>query len=655
MSSSGSVNATLSRKLSKVLEIRTERPDVLEALHDLGEFYGKNSITARRNLRGQMEKRSVEINNQFLDIFLSLQQQLDEVQGSVSQMKSCCSLMAEALKNTRETAGRIIQQTEHLDTQRKQNESFQHICSNFLLRFQLTENELNCLKAPEITEGFFQVLKRIQRIQEDCKMLLRTQQQSAGVEILDEMSLHSDAAYRRLYRWICSECRKFDSNLSLIEVPEMLKHAICALLAQPVLLSFSLEEIAGNRSKAVVRMFIVALTQGSPNEITRPIELHAHDSIRYVGDMLAWIHQTVANEAEFVHNLLEEITLDSTSNTSSSFHAPFNPLKLTDPLHGAKIVDQTKVLSNVIDGICSPFKVRFDQILMLKPNVITAYRLSNLLDFYTRTIGRLMGDQATLSLVLNECKQDSLKLFYDLLKDQGAKLQRNPPNPPSNLEPPHEVYESINRLEDIIVIFNSSLVPIEERETEFSSILSAVIDPLLQACTLSAIRLSLSDMAVYMINCISTIQSFLEPYDFAASRVEILSAHIKAHMDTLVQEQASIILINCGLTHKITMIQNKPPDEPLSKTPYMDPQSIAETMRSFERLLLDPGVMLMPQCDRLLIGKLRSYARSSVSQMIYESYLFLYNSIHNPENQYEEPASLFIYAPDQVKTMVDAL
>lgn len=35
----------------------------------------------------------------------------------------------------------------------------------------------------------------------------------------------------------------------------------------------------------------------------RPIELHAHDPTRYVGDMLAWIHQTTASEHEFLESL----------------------------------------------------------------------------------------------------------------------------------------------------------------------------------------------------------------------------------------------------------------------------------------------------------------------------------------------------------------
>lgn len=46
-----------------------------------------------------------------------------------------------------------------------------------------------------------------------------------------------------------------------------------------------------------------ALTRGGPGGLPRPIEIHAHDPLRYVGDMLAWVHQSIAGEREFLEGL----------------------------------------------------------------------------------------------------------------------------------------------------------------------------------------------------------------------------------------------------------------------------------------------------------------------------------------------------------------
>jgi hypothetical protein len=87
----------------------------------------------------------------------------------------------------------------------------------------------------------------------------------------------------------------------------------------------------------------------------------------------------------------------------------------------------------------------------------------------------------------------------------------------------------------------------------------------------------------------------------------------------------------------------------------MELHNLADTMHAFEAALADTNTLLMPEGDRLLNTQLRSFARSSISRLVYESYLFLYNAVMDPANEYQNPQSLFIYTPEQVKTMVDTL
>jgi conserved oligomeric Golgi complex subunit 6 len=70
-------------------------------------------------------------------------------------------------------------------------------------------------------------------------------------------------------------------------------------------LSEALQELSSTRQTTILSAFLAALTQGGsgPSNLPRPIELHAHDPIRYVGDMLAWVHQTAAAEHEFLEGL----------------------------------------------------------------------------------------------------------------------------------------------------------------------------------------------------------------------------------------------------------------------------------------------------------------------------------------------------------------
>lgn len=630
------MNGTLSRKLNKVLETRIDNPEILEALNNLSTFYGKNSLSARRNLRSQIEKRGIEINEEFMDAFMMVQKQLDSVKENLSEMKNSWDEMATRLQKTKEISGKLIQQAEKMNEERINIEKHRDICERFLNRFQLTADELQTLKAQEIVPSFFQTLKRVQQIHNDCKLLLRTQHQKAGLEIMDMMSLHQENAYKKLYRWVRSQSRTFSENSPVIS--DLVRQSILALKDRPILLSYCLDEVANTRSATIAKGFIIALTQGGPNGIPRPIEIQTHDPPRYIGDMLAWIHQNIASETELINSLVHDPHfVIQTGNTSDDVGS----------INIGRVVDTT------LDGVIRPFRSRLSQVLGSHPNVVVVYKLSNILDFYSRTIGKIVGRKSQVVTSLNECRQESLKVFYDLLKEYGDHLQRSPPTAPPNLAPPPEVYDAVNRLVDIMSIFETSLVPIDEREAEFKPVLSAVLEPLINACTLSGTPLGLSDVAVYLINCLHVMQTALSSYDFTANRVETIGAHIKIHMKTLVKEQTDLIFSNCKMANTLGILGTYDSVIPMPQIPGLNEKSIAEAAHSFELLLLDPSALLMPQCDRLLNSQLRTYARSKVSQLIYESYLFLYNTIMDPKNNYPDPKSLFIYTPDQVKTMVD--
>ena len=49
--------------------------------------------------------------------------------------------------------------------------------------------------------AFFDVLARVGRIHANCRRLLRTHHQRAGLELMDAMSAHQEAAYERLCRF----------------------------------------------------------------------------------------------------------------------------------------------------------------------------------------------------------------------------------------------------------------------------------------------------------------------------------------------------------------------------------------------------------------------------------------------------------------------
>ncbi|WOK99927.1 conserved oligomeric Golgi complex subunit 6 [Canna indica] len=280
----------LSRKLKKVLETRTDSPDLLASLATLSTFYADNTPQARRNLKSSIEQRSLAINHHFLHASLAAQQALDRVEEEVNGLADCCEQIAKALSSCSESTGDIINTTERLKQELELTTQRQEIVSCFLHDYQLSSDEINALREEEIGESFFKALMHVQEIHANCKILLRTHHQRAGLELMDMMSVYQEGAYERLCRWVQAECKKLGDNDNP-EVSDLLKTAVHCLKERPVLFKYCTEEIANMRHHALFRRFITALTRGGPGGLPRPIEVHAHDPLRYVGDMLGWLHQ----------------------------------------------------------------------------------------------------------------------------------------------------------------------------------------------------------------------------------------------------------------------------------------------------------------------------------------------------------------------------
>ena len=68
---------------------------------------------------------------------------------------------------------------------------------------------------------------------------------------------------------------------------------------------------------------------------------------------------------------------------------------------------------------------------------------------------------------------------------------------------------------EILDVYNRSMVPAEEREESFAPVLIAFLDPLVQACRQSSEGLGLSDTAVFMLNNIVEMQVCHRPFDRA--------------------------------------------------------------------------------------------------------------------------------------------
>lgn len=77
----------------------------------MSDFYTENTTQGRRNLRTQIEKRSLEINDNFLAAFEQVKESFDKVYANISDMNESVQEMTSRLQNTKAQTKHLLEQT----------------------------------------------------------------------------------------------------------------------------------------------------------------------------------------------------------------------------------------------------------------------------------------------------------------------------------------------------------------------------------------------------------------------------------------------------------------------------------------------------------------------------------------------------------------
>ncbi|KNC51011.1 uncharacterized protein AMSG_06985 [Thecamonas trahens ATCC 50062] len=625
-------------------------------------------------LRSQLESAGLDSLRSFLAAHAPLEEELDGLDAAIRALHArTAATQARYQAAVGETSG-LVARAGSLQAQAAIEADKATIVLAFLAAYQLTPDEEAALKAPALSEAFFAALDRVRAIKAACHDELRpAPSQLAGLEIMDQMAVLENEAYERLYRWVQSEGRSLDKDVA--EIPDLLRKAVVALKLRPELFQCCLQEVASARHTAVVRGFLDAITRGGPSGMPRPIEVHAHDPLRYVGDLLAWLHQAVAWEKELVSVLFAGAPAPAPAPASATGSPP-RAAPDADFLESPQAL-----LAHIFQGVCRTFQVRFEQSLAQlgagsaapgsaaagstaaaraaarssPKSLSTLFSLSNLLQFYTVTLGAFLGEFAPLVECIGVCRGRAEALFQQQLKGLADALVHRPPSVPSSLRPPPVLDTTVAQLSEVMLTFSGSLVPEDERESQFAPILDLVLHPLIKASTLSAVALQPADMAVYMLNCLGLMHAALAKYaSFTAPALELVTGQMDAHLHTLVEEQAQSILSGCGVLSKLAVAQEHNPTTagPLSRVDGMARDDMAAVMRAFDALLSATSVLVMPEAERLVDPTARQNVRSQVAEFIADAYARIYDAVCDARNGYGNPASILLHSPDEIKILL---
>eukprot|EP01094_Clydonella_sp_ATCC50884_P002968 TRINITY_DN12281_c0_g1_i1.p1 TRINITY_DN12281_c0_g1~~TRINITY_DN12281_c0_g1_i1.p1 ORF type:complete len:333 (+),score=91.05 TRINITY_DN12281_c0_g1_i1:25-999(+) len=319
-----------------------------------------------------------------------------------------------------------------------------------------------------------------------------------------------------------------------------------------------------------------------------------------------------------------------------------------------------------------PFQVRLDEVLSANNSSVVLYRIANLIDFYRRTIlssvlhlplsdhasaGASSSEAPSLAAAFQELHKKAEDAFSHSLTKFAKDLDNQTIIAPADLTPPDEAVSAVKKLTEVMSVFDSSLVPQNEREKTFAEVLAALLDPVVRACTVSATSLvGAADMAVYMVNCLELCSSALAKFDFTTERLAKVRELIDAHMDTIVEEETLALFTRCGLGRKIARLneweEGNEPRPPLSEMDGMDGGSLSDALRGFEERVFDSSQLYLEHCAKLCSQHVRAGAKRRITDMAGATYRRLYEAVTLPANKYASPHLIVRYRPEQVDTVL---
>ncbi|GBF95228.1 hypothetical protein Rsub_07943 [Raphidocelis subcapitata] len=672
----------LARKVKKILDTRTESQELTAALATLSSFYDANTPAARRALRSAVEQRGLDINQRFLEAAETVIQSLDEVQSQLDALSASCGAMSSAIAGAKASAGPLLSESERLAREAAAVEAKAGMVVAFLEQYQLTPEEISVLQGGQVGPAFFAALSRVRAIHDNCRALLRGHHQRAGLELMDQMASYQEGGYETLCRWVQAECR----NLGEHDAPEVdptLTAAVAALRQRPVLFKYCAEEVAGARHGALFQRFIVALTRGGPGGVPAPIEMHAHDPRRYVADMMAWAHQALAGEREFVAALFGEGDPDGERGQGQQQQGQQQQGQQPDGGAGAGVgpadaLSSAALLDRIFEGICRPLRVRVEQVLVMSPPLLLCYQLAQLGAFYHQLVSRILGPGAALSVTLAGCRDMARRAFFDRLRAAGDRPLRAPPPPAADLAPPPQVAVALGVLADVVAAHEGAIGAApgggegeDGEDGGFGAVLGAVLDPLLEMCRRSSEALRPDSGArlddgpghadpsaqhAFMLNCVAAVQAALAPHACCAARGAALAGTAEELMRQLARGEVARLLGRSGLAEIAERMRlyraSGGTSGPLASDPALSLHVVSDALRSFFALISSADAL--PEFRLVQQPRLRGEAVARVASSLAEAYELVYSTLADPASGYVEAggAAGVKHTPAQVRTVL---
>lgn len=633
-----------SQKVASILSTSYTDADIRKAIASLDSRLQENSGYSRRHLRYNTEAEVIASNAAALKDYSKLVNKLEMLGSTIDQLASSFNEMStKASTNSNNLSSTFLNEATSLISERNNVKVRKMLLNSFKQKFIISPYQVKVLTSSShpIDDEFFNCFQQVKKTHEDCQALLATEDQQMGLDIMSTTSTYLDKAYDRLFFTVQRDLKTAmesatnknnassgEGNKEDIELRKKLARSLAVLSERPNLFESAIQSLAESRNRLVSSKFIDALTVDT--RIEKAIDFYAYDPLRYVGDMLAYVHSEIVGERETISGLFkyndeyhkkekekkeEEEEEDNTIN--SVWSGLFNPEETTPQL-----------LDKITSAMVKPLKARVENVIALETRVPTVYQLIDKIKFYESMYDKAFfnktqlqnteDDKTTAATTtttipeiikcLNQLAEYGWRQFSKCLEENISDIKDNISNvfesTVDDLQPPEFLNEAMIDLKSVLKSYETSMnytlpsIDDEEEEEEekedfkngnnysIKQIIQDMTEPFLECCNRIASDLPDNDSEIFTINCLDTVIIALQLFFTVTNfKIKQLQSRIEEISQVLLDRQYKKFLKESGLEpvmndvnkyHELSMI----PSNQLSEEEKNDIVELKRRMES---------------------------------------------------------------------------
>lgn len=542
-------NNALAAKVNSVLSASYADLEIKDALALLDEREARNTAETRRRLRLDIQKDVIDTNGAVIKEFGTVAEQLKRIGATLATLNANYTAFKKHVTVACQETAPVLEESKDLLARKEDGEKKSRLLDAFRQHFLMSEDDLATLTstAEPVNGRFFTVLSRAKMIQKDCTVLLTDEQhQRLGTEIHERTSKSIDRAFEKLHRWTTREFKSL--NLENPSLNTTLRTALKVLAERPSLFQSCLDAFAEAREKTLADLFYSALTRGGQNG--KAIEEEAHDAMRYVGDMAAWVHSATVSEREALETLfldegeelsanikkgreVEALYSDDDEESDDEDLSPGSARRPREPKQQKEdsVFDGRKALNQLVDRDISAatrtLRQRIEAVLSSIEEPVLSYKISHLLGFYHVTFLKLFGGGGEDSMLVEtilDLKSKAFSRFQKLSADEFISIDESLRAEPyeildKDLSVPEWLHTALSQLSDIFKTFDSSLAVAtatrEEQWQEIEDICNVAYRPYMDLLSWMGGRFSDDRMSViFQLNAKAEVKRCLEGSEY---------------------------------------------------------------------------------------------------------------------------------------------